>query len=86
MSFGINRKELINNLEIIRKHLCSYSTNICDCKYGPNLKPKADLILSSFENTESTGCPEIRQVISILSVLTDREFNKLVRKAKILIT
>lgn len=67
--FGINRKELIKNLETIRKYLCSYNSSsvFCDCKY------------------DHTGCPEIRQVIALLKHITDSEFSELSMKSNIMI-
>ena len=80
--FGINRKELIQNLEIIRQNLCCYATpEICDCKYFPEGKGKFNEIML----TEHTGCPEIRQVIALLNNMKDEEFHKLAMKSSIMI-
>lgn len=67
--FGITRIELINNLEIIRKDLCCYTgEDMCDCKYDPVEK------YNSIAFTEHTGCPEIRQIITMIKNMTDEEF------------
>jgi hypothetical protein len=90
--FGINRKELIKNLEIIRKHLCCYTVpelcipEWCDCKYGPELDPNNKLGLNNVALTERTGCPELRHVISILENMTDEDFKCLSNKGNVIIT
>lgn len=34
--FGINKSDLIQNLEKLRKSLCCYSgVKMCDCKFDP---------------------------------------------------
>lgn len=61
----IPRSELIENLIKIQARLCSYGTvhgdgHTCDCKFGANT-------VGSLAS-ESTGCPEIRQVLEDLGV------------------
>lgn len=74
--FGIQKQKLITNLEKLRKNLCCYMGDYCDCKYG-----NGTLKFSS----EATGCPEIRQTISMLYVLTDEEFADICNRAKIIL-
>jgi len=47
---------LIAGLERIRRSLCSYPGDACDCKFGANMLP----------NSEQTGCPELRIAIESL--------------------
>ena len=70
--FTIERQELIENVERLRKNLCCYSTpDRCDCKYGVAEK-------HIFENsmTEQTGCPELRCVLLVLQNMTDEDYSK----------
>jgi len=72
--FTIEKKELIENLEKTRMRLCCYmSKNFCDCKYGAS------------GNGESTGCPELRSVISLLRIMTEKEYDKIRHKAKMIV-
>jgi hypothetical protein len=52
--FGVQDDALIEGLETIRKRLCCYAGPTCDCKFGASGKG------------EETGCPEIRQAITLL--------------------
>lgn len=83
--FGIRKEELIKNLEIIRKNLCCYSTpDICDCKYNPELH--SNELNENIPLTEHTGCPELRQIIDLLSVMKEKDFYKLCKEARIMVT
>ncbi len=73
--FGIGRRDLIINLENLRSKLCCYSSpNVCDCKFGGR------------REGEQTGCPEIREVVGLLAIMTKEEFHKLIIKANILLS
>ena len=78
MGFGIQKYELLNNLENIRESFYVYMGDFCDCKYGYIKSPR-------FSN-EATGCPEIRQAMSMIYVLTDEEFVDICKRARIMIT
>jgi hypothetical protein len=50
--------QLIETLEKLRKTLCGYLGDGCDCKFGFDGKISA--------RSERTGCPELRQAIEEL--------------------
>lgn len=80
-------KERVDILEVLkkvqRKHCCydlfGYMTEptepppVCDCKYGYTGK---------HERGEATGCPELRCVVEILTLMTDDEYSKIMAKGK----
>lgn len=49
---------IAEGLEIIRRRLCPYPGTTCDCKFGINYE--TNLAIS-----EQTGCPELKNIISI---------------------
>jgi len=75
--FGIEKSRLKINLEKIRSKLCSYVGNYCDCKYG-----KEDQEPSN-RSERFSGCPELRQVLGILEVMTEEEFKEFCDRADI---
>jgi hypothetical protein len=74
--FAIKRKELINNLEKMRRGICLYhpDSTTCDCKYG---KENEDYVSAAYHGERFSGCPEIRLCISLLNSLTDEEYTNL---------
>lgn len=76
--FGIPQKELLRNLELIRKNHCSYSGTPCDCKYL-GLVPGKELNYFS----EHNGCPELRMALAILESMSQLEFMEFCNKAGI---
>lgn len=54
--FGLDDDELLANLERLRRRLCCYMGDSCDCKFG-----------ATPVTSEQTGCPEIRQAMAIIS-------------------
>jgi len=60
----VSRQEALRVLEEVRvRKVCQYHGmpgGICDCKFG-----------GPIPNTEQTGCPELRLVLNILSVIGD---------------
>jgi len=85
--FGIEKKELEENLENLRKNICCYMGPTCDCKYGVEDRAKKDEILcASFVpyGGEHTGCPELRMVLRLLSVISEEDFNDYCAKARII--
>lgn len=52
-------EELAAALEAVRRRICGYGGNRCDCKYGlrPDDRPRT---------SEATGCPELTEVINRL--------------------
>lgn len=76
--FGINKWDLVINLEKIRLQRCAYSgVNFCDCKYGKE-NEEPSLMSESF-----SGCPEIGQAKRIFEVMTAKEFERLCKRAGI---
>jgi len=77
---GINKQALEANLEKLRRDkLCVYlpPSKTCDCKYG---KPGEHVRRMS---ERFSGCPEVRQVLTMVKAMTDKEFNELCKRAKI---
>ena len=78
--FIINRKEIRDTLHRMQRQHCAYrvisispSTKpplFCDCKYG----------YSGQVYSENTGCPELRSVVELLTVMTDDEYAELVTR------
>ena len=68
----MSKDEIVDFLELVRQRvLCSYSTpHFCDCKYGA-AKSKA---LKGFQSNEQTGCPEMRDVVALLSAIPPEVF------------
>ena len=77
MVFGAEREELIETLTALQRASCDYDSKqddppgICDCKYGYELKPYGSY------HGEKNGCPELRSVVALLNVMTDKEYEKL---------
>ena len=66
--FGINKEDLLRNLEKVRLQRCAYSGDRCDCKYG-----QEDQEPNRMSETFS-GCPEIRQTIEMIKTMDDDSF------------
>jgi len=67
--FGVPQDELLKGLRTLRKCLCDYTGDRCDCKYGGT------------GHTEQTGCPELRLVHDLIAALTQEHYETLRRKA-----
>lgn len=58
--------KLAEALEVVRRRVCAYNMGLrdgdvhCDCKYGATVNEK------QFPGSESTGCPELREIINRL--------------------
>jgi hypothetical protein len=50
--------KIVDQLEVVRKMVCPYAGETCDCKHGIN--SQTNLI-----GSEQTGCPELRVLIGI---------------------
>ena len=77
---NITKKEVIEFLNNVQGHLCCYShpestgrPTFCDCKFG------GDKIGNAGER--GNGCPEMRTIVGIFGLITDKEFEKLVKRA-----
>jgi len=101
--FGIEKKELLKNLENLRKLVCCYAGPTCDCKYGikyverpthedfkdnpgeASIKMRKHFDQSAIMRGEQTGCPELRQAISLIHAIPNKEFKKWNSEARITI-
>lgn len=63
----IERKELLDNMEKLRKWLCGYSGDKCDCKFGADPE----------ESSEQSGCAELRTARYLIERLSDREYARI---------
>lgn len=68
----MKQDELVNSLERIRKKLCAYMGEHCDCKF---MAPENDTICNGSEI--GSGCPEIYTAIAIINALTPAELEKI---------
>jgi len=64
----MSRKEAIEALEIIRKHLCCYIGGRCDCKFGVK-----EYTVGTYREV-GCGCPEIALMKRVLENMTDEEY------------
>jgi len=57
---AIEFEYIANHLEVARRRLCPYPTNVssCDCKYGLGYG-------TNVKTSEKTGCPELREIIAV---------------------
>jgi hypothetical protein len=69
-----SREETIRVIEIIREESCSYMGDMCDCKYG--FQGKSNQGCAS----ESTGCPELRTVLTLLKNMTNEEYTEILKR------
>jgi hypothetical protein len=74
--FAISREKLITNLTKMQKALCCYMGPTCDCKYGFDKIGTAG---------EQTGCPELREAVEILQIMSEDEFKGLAARAKLIL-
>ena len=78
MSFGVIQKLLIQSLRKVRKSICYYMGDTCDCKYlGED---------SEIGKGECSGCPELYQAIAIIEAMTPEEFDAIRKRAKVTIS
>lgn len=66
----IKKDELIQRMERIRKRICCYTGQPCDCKFGAKM-----------DSGEQGGCPEIMYVMELLQLMTDREYAMLLKRS-----
>lgn len=67
-----DRIRVASALEAVRRRICAYGPNAehCDCKYG-----FGQSLVSKVQNSEMTGCPELRSAISIVLYGREDELN-----------
>jgi hypothetical protein len=73
------RENTIEALETIRRMLCEYFNDPCDCKYGLSRGNVLSDVhgVPSRGTAERTGCPEVREVIFLLKRLSDKQYEHL---------
>lgn len=79
-------KNLREGIHALRRKSCVYDLGLnpveprmCDCKYGIRLVENGRL----FGNSEQCGCPELRVIEHILSVITEEEYRELIGRDKV---
>lgn len=78
MSFGIIQSLLVKSLRKVRKSICYYMGDTCDCKYlGDD---------GEIGRYECSGCPELYQAIALIEAMTPEEFDTIRRRAKVTIS
>lgn len=75
--FVLERKKLLSQIIKMQRSACSYDNMlrdepapVCDCKYGIDNAPSG----------ERNGCPELRNVTRLLEAMTDKEYEKFMKK------
>jgi len=78
----MTRESLIKALEIIRtKSLCCYNNpDFCDCKFGMADAP--DVLTQNMGTGEQTGCCEMRLAVGVFRSMTDKEYEKIIRRGQ----
>jgi len=71
----LEKTDLAGTMEVIRKNLCCYSGDPCDCKYGVYAKKP-----NSQWAGEKTGCPEMRQAVAMFKEMTEEEYNEILSR------
>jgi hypothetical protein len=67
----IDRDALAQNIEKMRKKLCVYIGNRCDCKFGGDNPGRSE---------QGSGCPELYQVLALLRNMTKREYDMIMKR------
>jgi hypothetical protein len=80
--FGIPRDRLLANLEKLRKNLCCYDRQPCDCKY---MNDQTVIQQGGVSSGEDTGCCELTMVIELLSNLSEEAYEAALATTDILI-
>ncbi len=74
MSNYLDRKTLLERLEIIRKALCAYYGSRCDCKLGATDVGRG--------HESGNGCPEVAVAIGTIGGMTDFEYDRVCKRKK----
>jgi hypothetical protein len=78
--FGTKKSELIKGLDAVRRRVCCYTGDPCDCKFGAyGDEAKGAPVYFG----EQTGCPEIRQAATLLAAMSEDEFRRLCERANV---
>jgi hypothetical protein len=67
------KQDIEKVIEFIRKDICCYMGNHCDCKYGYNGKKDY--------GSEQTGCPELRTILELLKNMSEYEYNEILSRS-----
>ncbi len=78
MSFGVIQNLLVKSLRKVRKSICYYMGDTCDCKYLGEDK--------EIGSGECSGCPELYQAIALIEAMTPEEFDTIRRRAHVTIS
>lgn len=70
----VERDALAEGLRNLAGRSCGYTGRSCDCKYG--CPPRG------VHGSEQTGCPEAASAAVLVSCLTKKEYERLVKKAE----
>ena len=79
----MNKATLTDVMERVRKHVvCAYVGDICDCKYGADDLPTIDQNRLTWNRYggEQNGCCEMREMIWLLKNMTDKEYERIVKR------
>jgi len=66
----ITKAELLDSLERLRRQVCQYTGDRCDCKFGGPL------------HGERTGCPELATATDLVRNLSPKEFLDILKRKK----
>ena len=70
----MKKEQLIKAMGHVQVAVCAYkSRTFCDCKFGID----TDKVHHS---SEQTGCPEVRTVLGILATMTDKEYERILKR------
>jgi len=78
----MKQDDLVSSLERIRKKLCAYMGDFCDCKFMTNEDPDDDICRLS---ERGSGCPEIRCAFMLIEAMTPAELHKIGKRAGIIL-
>lgn len=74
MKDKLERECLVNAVHVVQKHVCAYrSRTFCDCKFGVT----SDRV---GRGESGSGCPELRTIASLLAIMTEKEYDRLVKR------
>jgi len=76
----IEKDRLKNSLQKIQKKLCAYINQPCDCKL---IQENTDNNIICTKSETGSGCPELFSVIRMLSLMTNEEYNSIMKRSSI---
>lgn len=78
----MKQDDLVSSLGRIRKKLCAYRGDFCDCKFMTNEDKDSDICRWS-EN--GSGCPEILYAMRLIEAMTPAELHKIGKRVGIVL-